>query len=81
MRVRVQAGPDKVPADVVEYVPGRVIIIQMVRQVADTRSWLPVGQPLMFTWRANGRYVVTGAKRDTGSYVVEADVEGLANAG
>jgi len=74
MLVRVQAGPDKVSALVVDANAGGMTL-QLIRYIADTETYLPVGHPLKFSLRANNRYVVVGAPRDTGSYVVEADVE------
>lgn len=79
MRVSVQTGPDKAPADVVDVDDGE-ITLQFVRRVGDTNSFLPVGQPYKFSLRSNGRYVVVGAKRDTGPYIVEADVERIVHA-
>lgn len=79
MKVSVQSGPDKIKALVVGHDDGEMTV-QLIRFIGDTESYLPVGSPLAFSLRSNGRYVVVGAPRDTGSYVVEADVERVLHA-
>lgn len=81
MLVKVQAGPDLVEGFVVEVSEDdKIIVVQLARPIRDTKRYLPCGQPFRFSRRSNGRYVVVGTSRDTGSYIAEADVQGVLDA-